>query len=376
MPGRVNSSSPRENTTSDKFLGLARAVGIASALVAGLALGLGTYPDIVASAGPANWVLPFVFAPALAFSLGALWHVALGWAAGADDAGQRTMALGLGVALTIIGLGTSAWFLASKIGGTAALAQHQRAYLEAVQGIESSVSRNAADEDELVTALGAGAEDIGAHARDEGKLGKYSGKPGEKVVFTALGNAASSFSNLRATLVSRANDRRERLAAARREIAEAQRAVAAKNTPAFEAATARAIAALGEAERIRLTNLVSGLGLGLDNGLTGSARANIEATIGKIVKIARDIEERKIAVRVPAYEQIDAKEAVTRYPSPLVWIAACLPELCPFLFLVTLLGLRREPEVAPEEGSERRPENLIELEPRVLPQRTSLVPAE
>jgi hypothetical protein len=49
-------------------------------------------------------------------------------------------------------------------------------------------------------------------------------------------------------------------------------------------------------------------------------------------------------IDIPAYEPLDAKNAILIHPQPLPWVVAIVVELLPLLFLGLMLALWRDPE--------------------------------
>ena len=211
---RRGNSSPSHKKTDDKiltagdFLGLARVVGFAAACLVALALGLGSYNDITSSDGPANFILPFAIAIVVAGGLGAGWHVVFAMAAQANTIQAKSIAFAIGIGLMIIGMGTSAWFLASKIGGSTAIQTHQTLYLVEFKEAEKLISQNFAKESVILQLAKLGASKLEADALGEGKHGTFSGKSGFKGVYVSLKNAAKSLLGVQGNLKKLENKRR------------------------------------------------------------------------------------------------------------------------------------------------------------------------
>ena len=294
--------------TSKLALGLARCVALGSSALCGIAVGLGTYPDVTASAGVLNFILPFAYAPVLTVGLAAAWHHVLGIAAHATELHKQAVAAGIGVALFAFGCATSAWFLAAKFGGAPALQEYQLGYVEKLGEAADGVGVNAASEQELIAALEAGGNALDATADSEGSSGIRSGKTGKGVVFHTLKDAAASLSAMASALTQKAAERERELSRAQSDIAESRRASAARNDAQFGEAINRAASLISAANKMNLTASVSALGIGVTKD---HARAAVDQAFGEIAEVARMVNERRRAVSVPVYAPVDAKKAVT-----------------------------------------------------------------
>lgn len=329
-------SQSRKPLTATSFLPLARIVGIGVALSAGLAVCLGSYSDIVASDGPANFILPFVIAIVVAGGLAAGWHVAFGMAAQAETGQEKAVAAIIGAGLVVIGTATSAWFLAGKIGGTAAIQAHQSAHIRELQKTEELVASNAAKDAEVLRAAEIGATGLDAKAEGEGNFGVVSGKAGFKGIYQVLKSAANALHGSHRDLRG-LNDKRSRfLLEARQEIERAVRAIADHDAASFKEAAGRAAAKIADAGRIRLSGVAGSISIAATSGPAGQ---EIRSATDALTVVARNVEAQLRPVSIPVYQPVDAKTAVTLYPQPLTWLMAILIECLPLIMLGLLIGL-------------------------------------
>lgn len=336
-----NTQVKTENTdilNAGQFLTLARVVGLGAAFNVALALCLGSYDDIVNSAGPANFLLPFVIAIVVAGGLAAGWHVVLGMAAHAISTHAKIIAFTIGFGLAVIGTATSAWFLAAKIGGVPAIQTHQSKYLNSLQAASQLVAENSAVETEIVLALENGATRLTDAAQSEGKFGTFSGTAGFKGVFDTLNNTAKSLLATRIDLKKRALKRNRLLSGARSQIEEAGRALSQHDGNMFEVSANRAASLIAEANRIRLSVLTTGLDIGSN---TGAAGQEINSVTGNIASTSQEVESRQRLVSIPVFVPMDAKTAIVTYPAALPWIMAILIEGLPLIMLGLLIALPR-----------------------------------
>jgi hypothetical protein len=350
--------------TSQTHLTLARVAALATSCAAAFAVGLGISAEAFASGG-AYIALPFVAAAVVALLLTAGWHVTLGYAAHAREVHERAIAFGFGVALFLIGVGCSGWFLASMLGGNAALQAQQHDYLDRLTAALNVAATNAASERNIVSALDSAASNLDKTANAEGSNGIVSGRIGQKVVYTALKNAAASMASMRAALGAKGEERDELLARARDNIREALRASAAHDTTLFQESTANAVSAIAAANAIRFAPGLAGLG----NGLAPNyARGVIDESVSNVHSAALVISKQRRTLDIPVYAPIDAKHAILSHPQPLAWVVAIVIEILPLVMLGLLLALWREEE----KQSEAEPMQSFERpRPRVM-----TVPAE
>ncbi len=338
--GQHQSANNTDNIlTSDQYLGLGRAVGFAAALSVGIALCLGSYVDITASDGPANFILPFIIATVVAGGLGAGWHVVLAMGAEAETNQKRGIAFAIGVAFTIVGIATSAWFLAGKIGGSPAIQIHQTNYLHKLLESGDRVASNHAVETDLALQTKTSTTLLEAEAQAEGEFGKFSGFPGFKGLYQTLKNAADALLGTFTSLQTQDRKRRRLLTEARQEIETATQAVADRDDETYKKSASRAAILIAESDRIRISGMVGGLSLGSAPGDAGKTIRSAATDVG--IKAA-EVSEKLRPVSVPIYVPIDAKTAVTTYPKPLPWLMAILLEALPLLMLSLLIYLPSE----------------------------------
>jgi hypothetical protein len=350
--------------TSRTHLTLARVAALATSCAAAFAVGLGISSDAFASGG-GYIALPFVAAAVVALLLTAGWHVTLGYAAHTREVHERAIGFGFGVALFLIGVGCSGWFLASMLGGNAALQAQQHDYLDRLTAAMNVAAANAASERNIVSALDSAAGNLDKTANAEGSNGIVSGRVGQKVVYTALKNAAASMASMRAALGAKGEERDELLARARDAIREALRASASHDAALFQESTANAASAIAAANAIRFAPALAGLGNGL---ATNQARAVIDESVNNVHSAALVISKQRRTVDIPVYEPIDAKHAILSHPQPLAWVVAIVIEILPLVMLGLLLALWRDDE---QDSNVEALQDFERARPRILP-----VPAE
>lgn len=336
----VEQSSHSPRPTAQKYLTLARVVGLGTSCAAAFSVGLGIWPEAMASGG-ANVALPFVAGAVISILLTAGWHVALGYAAHAGVLHEKAIAAGFGVALFLIGIGCSGWFMASMLAGHAAIQAHQHEYLRRLAAAADIAAANAAAERNLISSINSAGSNLAKTANAEGTAGIVSGKVGQNVVWNALKNAAEAFSRAAVDLDGKREERDDILSRAREDIRDAQRASTAHDDAAFQERVTDAAAQIAAANAIRFAPNITGLGNGF---APGHARSVIDETVRNVQADALAISKQRRAVEIPGYESMDAKRAILSYPQPLAWIVATVIELLPLLMLGLMLALWRDAE--------------------------------
>lgn len=331
--------------TSRTHLTLARVAALATSCAAAFAVGLGIFPETWANGG-AYVALPFVAAAVVAILLSSGWHVAMGYAADAREPHEKAIAFGFGVVLFLVGVGCSAWFLASMLGGNAALQAQQHEYLDRLTAAMDVAAANAASERNILSALDSAASNLDRTARAEGSTGIVSGRVGQSVVYSALKNAAATMAAMNTALGTKGEERDDFLTRAHEHIREAQRASAAHDLELFQESAANAASDIAAANAIRFAPMLVGLG----NGLAPThARSVIDEVVSSVHADALAISKQRRAIDIPAYEPIDAKHAILSHPQPLAWVVAIVIELLPLVLFGLLLALWRAEETRPDD---------------------------
>lgn len=332
-----------------------------SAVAAGLAIGAGTLPNALATGG-VNIAIAVAAAIVATVGMSVGWHIVLGFAAHAREPHERSLALGFGGALSMIGVALSGWYLASVLAGPVALQSYQRGFLDQLNGALERVAANAAVDQSIVDALDTAGANLNALASAEESAGVVSGRARCGVVCLGIKNAATGMTAKAEALTRQQRGRTEALARARDALGAAIRDVAANDAVGFEENAQQAAASITAAANMRL--VVPDLGAGLD--LT-HARQQIGQSMRDIGAVVEDSNTRRRTIVVPVYQPIDAKGAIMARPQPLAWIAAIVIELLPLLLLGLLLTIWRDPEDASSE---------MQAEVQPLRPRAILTPAE
>jgi hypothetical protein len=331
--------------TARQYRPLGRAVALGSAFSGGLALAIGVWPDAAARGG-ATVVIPIVLAIVVTVGLAGAWHVLIGYAADAREAHEHSMAAGFAGAFAVIGIGCSAWFLATLLGGLPALQAYQLEQIDRFNRAAATIVANAEVETSILEAVGGAAGALGNTAADEARIGIVGGKAGKGVVYATVNGAAKSFAGKAAALQKQNHDRDEALGRYREAISAAEQASDDHDDTAFQDNMTRAAGELTNAASIHLS--VTDLGSGLE---TQYAESVIRRAIGDVSAVTDDAAKRLRRVDVPHYTPITERQAIISNPQPLAWIAAIVIELIPALFVGLLLTMWRDEE--PQSGEIR-----------------------
>jgi hypothetical protein len=359
-------SDPPRRRTSMSYIALGQAVGIGSAVSAGAAIALNTIPEAIANGG-LNVAVPVILAGVVPFGLSAGWHKLYGYGAHAREKYERAIAAGWGLSLTLVGAGVSGWFLATILGGNAALQDYQLGYVERVRAASDIVSGNFAVEANIVTALKTASDNLAATAKAECSSGLVSGRIGKGVICLSLANSAAGMTSLNARLSKQQQEGDDALARSADDLAEAVRVSAARDATAFQESVAKAVAEIRAAAKVRLG--VSSLNIGIVAPV--EARRAIDEATNDLGAVMTNINSRLRVVNVPDYQPIDTKKAMLTNPQPLAWLAALVVELLPLICLGLILTIWRDEESPPDESDEL-PHSLERPRPRIV----SSVPAE
>lgn len=348
--------------TASGFLTLARVAALGTAILAGYSLATGTWSEAY-STGGVLCALPFLIAVVVGLLLASLWHTALGYAAHAETVAERSLGASFGAALSLVGIGCSGWFLATLLGGNAALQDYRLAYLGHLRDAQNIVAANGTIESTIVDGVARAASTMTTLADDEGASGQVSGKPGKHVVYNALQGAAQSFGEKAEALADAKKERDAALKRSRDNAEAAVQAAAAGNGKLFQSLAAKAATELTDANAIHFD--VTDLGLGLD---LIHAKTPIDQALRDVSKVVTASNEKIADVDIPAYQPIDAKRAIVVAPQPLAWLTAIVIDALPLLFLGLLLTVWRRPPPRTEATSAE----IVDLNARrALPSLTS-----
>jgi hypothetical protein len=357
MPLKPRQPPPRE--TSKLALLSLRAVALGNCALCTGAVALGTYPEALAEGG-ANVVLPLGAAAVLGIGLGTAWHFILGIASHAEkgETHKKALAACLGAVLCGVGFGTSAWFLASKIGGASAV---QSVRLEHVRKLSDGLNvaaLNAGSEQGLIASLDGGASALKSSAAREAKGTGASGRVGEKAVYESLMILAESISDTANAMRDGKKRRDDLLASGERNIAEAAKAATAgSDGTAFQQAATRAGRAIADADNIHLRDYAGNIGGGVV--VAAKARPIVDDVISRMKQALDRAEDSRRPLALPVFVPVTAKEAVILNPPPLAWIAAGVIEFLPLIGLSILLLLWREHDDDDRRGGGEAPAPVV-----------------
>jgi hypothetical protein len=340
-------SRPPPRPVATQYLPACRAVGILSGAAGGVALALGTWRDALASGG-LNLAVCIMIAIAVPAGISVAWHKIFGLGAYAREIHERAAAGAWGVVASGVGVALSGWFLASLIGGEAALREYRVGYIEQVKAAWSIAAANASVEGEIIGVLNSAAANLNATAETEAATGLLSGHSGKSVVYSALKNAAKGAASMSTALTEQQQQRTDALTRASDALDEAARNVANGDAAEFQNNAAKAATEVAAAARIRLG--ASGLNIGIS--ATDTAQIAIAATQEKIAAVVSNVNSRRRSVPALSYQPIDAKTAMLKNPQALACLAAIVVELLPLICLGLLLTMWRDEEDAPRRDDE------------------------
>jgi hypothetical protein len=313
-------------------------------------------PDARATGG-LYMAVPIIVAAVVTIGLGVGWNKLFGYTAHARETHERSIAFGFGVALFLIGAGCSGWFLASLIGGNAALRDYELDYVQRLNAAADTASKNVADEADIVSAWNVAATNLSTAGTSECSDGGPSGKRGKGVVCIGLRDLATGMASVSAGLVKQQQDREDALARSRESLEDARRDIAAYDAAKFQEDAARAATEVHAAAKAHLS--LSGLNMGIT--VPADAQPAINQATTAMTTMMSDINSHRRVVEVPDYQPVDTKKAMLTNPQPLAWLAAIVVETLPLIGLGLLLVMWRD-----EEDSERfEAAQGVERDPRL-----------
>jgi len=343
LPPRKTSDRPVANGHP---LILAHCVALGSSLAGTASVFVGTLPS-----DPSNikgYVLSTCAASALGLGSLCAWHITHKIACHATDLPRLVMA-GLG-SVFLVGMGclTSGSFLAANIGGDLAIKVEQHQAVDLLKKTENLVTKNAAADMPLSTAIDNLGDAFGSAAPGEDRSSAVAKtKPGKGGAYDSINNAAVNTRKVASQTREQTAKRDDLLRQAHDAINETDRDIATGDAAGFEVAFAKSTKALTAVEQIKLSASAQTLGLGWIVDKT--AAPWLSAQLSQVDKMRQQAAENREAVVVPTFTAIDARSAVVAHPPFLAWVCSLLIETLPGLMTALLIGCWRE-EKAEEES--------------------------
>jgi hypothetical protein len=250
-----------------------------------------------------------------------------------------------GVALTLISIGTSSWFIASAVGGSRAVQVHMNEYLSNAGRQLGTLTANAASEQSLtglVSEISAGWRGI---ADREAKYGSVSGKTGEGPRTAMLRSAAASFDQLQQEI----NERFAEFERARTQ-ADATLADLTKlaNSPAgatidgqtrFSALAAGLYQQFAAMQRITALPLVEQRGIVLVNETNGTVSTHDESQTKRLHGVVRKLKAERQPVSNEPYRPTSKAIATLDHADSVAgpWIVGVGLDVIPLVMLLIML---------------------------------------
>ncbi len=328
------------------YLNLARSLALLFAGLVGLSAFWGLRHLLAAEGGLSSWLIAGCLGVVLAALLAGAWHMLLSLAATVQqDAPKIAKVIAGGLGLTGVQIATTSWFLATAIGGGAALQVHQTAHLNQLASIAAYVQQRSEQDRGILSALSQTGGALQGLVACEERRGCLSGQIGSGPVTAELGRLAQSFERGRQEFETALNRRPTLLADVRDQLDRAHLAVRSGDEEAFGTAVNTAIAGLSGA---RAADPLQGLS-GFEDQ---SAWPEVQAVLSRLRGTLGTAESLAAAPVLSPYTPLDRASAVIEYADEVAfaWVIAVVIDALPFtlLLLVLLAGhLRSAPAMDP-----------------------------
>lgn len=319
---------------------LARALALIGSLAAGLAVFWGLRDILAPEGGLSSWAIPVAAATALACLLAGGWHMILGSAAEAKGH-HAVVVLGLGTILTAITIATSAWWLATALGGSSAVRHHQQQVFSEVERASSSILDALEPERQIIVAVQGIRSGYEKLALAEQRHGVLSGRPGRGPVFEEVNDVARALLVIEQTMIGVFDQRNATIVAVRESLRNASRASTLGENTIVGEMVMKAINQLADARRMSVLELASTVQV---IPVTSSADRlkELENLTRGIPELARKLGQNQQIVEMPNWEPVSRSEAVVRYADnvSLAWIVAVSLDLLPLLLLGVVVAAK------------------------------------
>ncbi|XWN29349.1 MAG: hypothetical protein ROR55_17830 [Devosia sp.] len=286
-------------------------------------------------------VIPLVVAPVLTVVLAGGWHILLGTAARPQHSRPLlSFVIAAGVGLTAVQVATTSWFLATAIGGGAAVQYHHSVVLNDFKDVLTEL--RARDERDRVVLghLTRARNELESLRACEISDGCISGTPGPGTVARALAQEIDGFNRSAQELEDALARRPALLSRVRGQIELAQEASRAGDEQTFSTAINSVISGLGSANAANPSALLQALG-------SDSQVTSVQAVYTRLRASMDGLGEFVAPVRLPGYTPMDPATAVIFYAQnvPFAWAVAVSIDCLPLaLLLLILLASYRPPE--------------------------------
>ncbi|MEZ4650937.1 MAG: hypothetical protein R3E97_19565 [Candidatus Eisenbacteria bacterium] len=332
--------------------------------------------NILGSSTLESWVVPFVAAAVIAYTLFALWHNVLHVTTTIQNSNRKALLVGLAILLTAVTVCISSWFIATAIGKDPALQYHMVDSLERSKTSVSTAYGNGLGARALVPEIITKAAELEAMARLERQNGAYTGSSGPGEVESALDMFAATLRTTAANMEAAYRRIESHHEEATRQIGKMQRLVSS-NEGSVEEHQRRfsdlAVSLQSTLVEMQKEDPLEILAQGAIGGLVTVSRRISQSQRGAIQELnaqvadwgnelrrrARDAQESQEPVEPVAFVPMNPGIATATYASkvPGAWSVGIGIDLVPFiLFLILMLGHAESGSRQEDTHTESEPE--------------------
>jgi len=325
---------PRTERAPDSpYLGLARGLAIVASVGIGFASFWGLRSVLAAHGGLSSWLVPLAFAVALTALLAGAWHMLLGLGARRrGDTAGLSLVIGMGVALTAVQIATSSWFLATAVGGAAAVQHHQMLTLEHYDLAAADAMQRNAHARQIGDRVAQARSEMEQLSRCEVVTGCVSGVPTRGPVVRELERAVENLAMLERRAAGSVERRAAEVAFAMDGIAAARTAARDGDEDAFTKHIAAASAALVAARETSAGAMVTALP-------SNSAWEAVRDVYRRLKAATSHPAMSKPMPAMPGYVPMDAASATIAYAEAVsfAWGVAIAVDALPLALLLILI---------------------------------------
>jgi hypothetical protein len=297
--------------------------------------------DLMPHGTLAGGVIPIVTAIVVAGAFFTLWDTLCCQVPAFRAPHRRIAGVALGVILMAITIAASSWFIAAAIGGEAALAVHEEAFVVAVQAELDKAAANARAEKAIYTKVIEIEAAWRGETKREARFGTQSGKQGDGPVTMLYAGAADSLLRLAQGLADK-NNESESVQRSLLDLIKAMRQ--APGQAEFIQKATEATALLVKLDGISGVADARNFGIVAVDTRPGDLKLQVDNLTEELRRAAKGVEDKRRKVEPVFYAPMRGTLAIIEYPSasPGAWIVGVAVDAIPFLVLILLVLITGE----------------------------------
>ena len=314
-------------------------------------------------------IVPIVSALVIGVGLFCLWHKVISLVPLLHDPAKRAGGIIVGIALTLITILISSWFIATSIGGDQAILTHMKSNVAHTERQLLTAAKNSSMERDLISDVLRVAAELEALSDAEEKLGVLSGVKGDGEVVNVLRGASNSYRVLARQMKATGQNVDEYLAEAGKQIGRlhgiigSAEGVSASNQQEFSEqviALQQLLTKIDRTTSLRNVRRHGILNIEYQTSSRGQKRAiesantSMEKFTARLSNEARQVEKRRKSPEPVSYMPINAGMATWKYADDIAaaWAVGVGIDLMPLILLLLMLFSHAE---AREPYTPRKP---------------------